>query len=62
MEQSTSLDGFSGAFFSTCWDIIGDSVVAATGFFLIESGKLLKAHNPFFMTPMSETSNLASLI
>lgn len=62
MEQSPGLDGFSGAFFSTCWDIIGDSVVAATGFFLIESGKLLKAYNPFSMTLMSEISNLALLI
>lgn len=57
--SSPSIDGFSECFYTFCWDIIGDSVVAAVQNFS-SFGKLLKASTNFILSLVAKCANPSS--
>lgn len=54
--NSPGVDGFSGCFYTSCWDIIGDTVIATVQNFY-SLGKLLKASAFFLLSLISKCHN-----
>ena len=57
--SSPGPDGFSGAFFTNCWHIVGNDVILAVSHFF-SSGRLLRATNAFFLTLLPKTQSPAT--
>lgn len=54
--NSLGVDGFSGCFYTSCWDSIGDTVIATVQNFY-SLGKLLKASASFLLSLISKCHN-----
>ena len=57
--SSPGPDGFSGAFYTHCWDIVGQDVIQAVIHFFT-SGRLLRASNAYFLTLLPKIQSPAS--